>query len=66
MKGITSPCCLLIGQYLHHMTLCPPVEKMLWNLSILGIGSDLISNTRANVCRLPEVQDGKMAKVLAI
>ena len=21
----TSPCCLLIGQYPHHMTLCPPV-----------------------------------------
>jgi len=20
-----SPCCLLIGQYPHHMTLCPPV-----------------------------------------
>ena len=25
LKGITSPCCLLIGQYPHHMTLCPPV-----------------------------------------
>ena len=25
LEGITSPCCLLIGQYLHHMTLCPPV-----------------------------------------
>jgi len=34
-------------------------EKMLWNLSILGIGSDLISSTRVNVCRLSEVQDGK-------
>ena len=32
--SITSPCCLLIGQYPHHMTLCPPVaivKKMLWN-----------------------------------
>jgi len=25
LEGITSPCCLLIGQYPHHMTLCPPV-----------------------------------------
>jgi len=25
LEGITSPCRLLIGQYLHHMTLCPPV-----------------------------------------
>ena len=25
LEGITSPCCLLIGQYSHHMTLCPPV-----------------------------------------
>ena len=25
LEGITSPCFLLIGQYLHHMTLCPPV-----------------------------------------
>ena len=25
LEGITSPCCLLIGQYPHYMTLCPPV-----------------------------------------
>jgi len=25
LEGIKSPCCLLIGQYPHHMTLCPPV-----------------------------------------
>ena len=25
LDGITSLCCLLIGQYPHHMTLCPPV-----------------------------------------
>ena len=25
LEGITSPCNLLIGQYLKHMTLCPPV-----------------------------------------
>jgi len=25
LEGITSLCCLLIGQYPHHMTLCPPV-----------------------------------------
>jgi len=25
LEGITSPCCLLIGQHPHHMTLCPPV-----------------------------------------
>jgi len=25
LEGITSPCCLLLGQYPHHMTLCPPV-----------------------------------------
>jgi len=25
LEGITSLCCLQIGQYLHHMTLCPPV-----------------------------------------
>ena len=25
LKGIMSPCCLLIGHYLHHMTLCTPV-----------------------------------------
>ena len=25
LEGITSPCCLLIGQYPHHMTLCPLV-----------------------------------------
>ena len=25
LEGITSPCCLLIGQYTHHMTPCPPV-----------------------------------------
>ena len=25
LEGITSPCCLLIGQYPHHMTLCLPV-----------------------------------------
>ena len=35
LEGIMSPCCLLIGQYPHHMTLCPPVEKMLWNPSII-------------------------------
>ena len=25
LEGITSPCCLLIRQFPHHMTLCPPV-----------------------------------------
>ena len=25
LEGITSPCCLLIGQYPQHKTLCPPV-----------------------------------------
>jgi len=25
LEGITSPCCLLIGQYSNRMTLCPPV-----------------------------------------
>jgi len=25
LEGIISPCCLLFGQYPHHMTLCPPV-----------------------------------------
>ena len=25
LEGVTSPYCLLIGQYPHHMTLCPPV-----------------------------------------
>ena len=25
LEGITSPCCLLISQYPHHMTICPPV-----------------------------------------
>jgi len=28
LEGITSPYCLLIGQYPHHMTLCPPVATV--------------------------------------
>jgi len=28
LEGITSPCSLLIGQYPHHMTLCPPVSMV--------------------------------------
>ena len=28
LEGITSPCCLLIGQYPHYMTLCPQVAIM--------------------------------------
>ena len=35
LEGIISSCCLLIGQYPHHMTLCQ-IEKMLWNPSIVS------------------------------
>ena len=27
LEGITSSCCRLIGQYPHHMTLCPPAKR---------------------------------------
>jgi len=30
LEGITSLCCLLIGQYPHHMTLCPSVPRVKW------------------------------------
>jgi len=28
LEGITSSCCLLVGQYPHHMTHCPPVSMV--------------------------------------
>ena len=28
LEGITSPCCLLIGEYQRHMTFCPPVSMV--------------------------------------
>ena len=50
LEGITSPYCLLIGQYPHHMTLCPPVAivKRCYEIH-LYLGRD----DHALVCGMP-------------
>ena len=51
VEGITSPCCLLIGQYPHRVTLCPPVV-MEWPFALRMLRNPSIIPTDDTIVRL--------------